>query len=262
MRRHCHPHRGPMRRYLAARLHRRLFVLLGASMVMTALVVGLVQLAMPGPGWRSWNRTLHNTETLVAEQFADVWDDPPRRAHLAERLHDALGMSVVVESASGSELSRYGDACARAEFRADVTREGRVVGRVVACGGHHGGSFALVLLVLGVTLWGGAGMVARRLVRPLGEVAQVADAIGAGKLESRVRIGRRHVGEVAVLADAINNMADRIEQQLADQRELLAGACPRDPFAAGAHARPARACALEGRGRPRRRRESSARCWR
>jgi signal transduction histidine kinase len=82
--------------------------------------------------------------------------------------------------------------------------------------------FFLVLGVAGAVLWGATGMVARRLTRPLGEVARVADAIGSGQLSTRVTLRRNRVGEIAVLADAINEMADRIERQMADQRELLA----------------------------------------
>ena len=53
------------------------------------------------------------------------------------------------------------------------------------------------------------------------EVIRVARDIGDGKLKSRLELGR-HGGELGVLADAINDMAARIERQLADQRELLA----------------------------------------
>ncbi len=213
-----------MRRYLGARLHRRLFVLLGASIVTTAVVVGALQLVTAGHGVHSWSRTLRQTEQLVGEQFADVWDEPARRDHLASRLHEVLGMPVVLRDGGGAVIGQYGPACDRPDFRADVVRGGRTLGQVAACGAHRGnGTFVVAVFVLGVMLWGSAGMIARRLVRPLGEVAGVANAIGAGKLDSRVRTGRRHVGEVAVLAEAINNMADRIEQQMADQRELLAG---------------------------------------
>ena len=213
-----------MRRYLGARLHRRLFVLLGASIVMTAVVVGALQLVTAGHGVHTWSRTLRQTEQLVGEQFADVWDEPARRDHLASRLHEVLGMPIVLRDAGGAVIGQYGPACDRPDFRADVVRGGRTLGQVAACGGRRGnGTFVVAVFVLGVMLWGSAGMIARRLVRPLGEVAGVANAIGAGKLDSRVRTGRRHVGEVAVLAEAINNMADRIEQQMADQRELLAG---------------------------------------
>lgn len=81
----------------------------------------------------------------------------------------------------------------------------------------------LFVVAAGAALWGVSGVIARRLLGPLGQVVRVAQDIGTGKLESRVRLGGHARGEIGVLADAINDMADRIEQQMVDQRELLAG---------------------------------------
>jgi signal transduction histidine kinase len=81
----------------------------------------------------------------------------------------------------------------------------------------------LFVVLAGIALWAVSGVIARRLVWPLRQVVGVAQDIGSGKLDSRVQLGRHRHGEVGVLADAINDMADRIEQQMADQRELLAG---------------------------------------
>ena len=81
----------------------------------------------------------------------------------------------------------------------------------------------LFVVMAGVVLWAVSGLIARRLVWPLRQVVRVAEDIGSGRLESRVEIGPHGHGEVGVLADAINDMADRIQQQMADQRELLAG---------------------------------------
>jgi signal transduction histidine kinase len=49
---------------------------------------------------------------------------------------------------------------------------------------------------------------------------KAARDIGDGKLDTRLTAHRG--GEMAVLADAINEMASRIEQQIKDQRQLLA----------------------------------------
>ena len=80
----------------------------------------------------------------------------------------------------------------------------------------------VLLFVSSATLWALSGFIARRLARPLAHVADVARDIGEGKLSSRVRLRRTRIGEAAVLAEAINDMAGRIEKQIADQRELLA----------------------------------------
>lgn len=76
---------------------------------------------------------------------------------------------------------------------------------------------ALVLMAL----WVVAGAMAWRLTRPLVVAISAARAIGAGKLDTRVSVAHRH-GELAALASALNDMAARIEQQLRDQRALLA----------------------------------------
>jgi signal transduction histidine kinase len=65
-----------------------------------------------------------------------------------------------------------------------------------------------------------SGAVAWRMTRPLITTIRVARDIGEGKLDTRVPM--HHRGEMRVLATAINEMAERIEQQLKDQRQLLA----------------------------------------
>jgi signal transduction histidine kinase len=65
-----------------------------------------------------------------------------------------------------------------------------------------------------------SGWVAWRLTRPLILVIRAARDIGDGKLDTRLQTHRR--GEMRVLANAINDMASRIETQIKDQRQLLA----------------------------------------
>jgi signal transduction histidine kinase len=75
-------------------------------------------------------------------------------------------------------------------------------------------------LVAAVGLFFIAGMVSWRLTRPLIAVVRAARDIGDGKLDTRIKSRGR--GEMHVLASAINDMAARIEQQIKDQRQLLA----------------------------------------
>ena len=77
----------------------------------------------------------------------------------------------------------------------------------------------LALVLLG--LWTIAGALAWRLTWPLLVTVRAARAIGDGKFDTRID-ARRHRGELAVLAHALNDMAARIEQQLRDQKALLA----------------------------------------
>jgi signal transduction histidine kinase len=66
-----------------------------------------------------------------------------------------------------------------------------------------------------------SGVIAIRLTRPLILVIRAAQDIGDGKLETRLDI-ENHRGETRLLAIAVNEMVERIEQQLKDQRQLLA----------------------------------------
>jgi signal transduction histidine kinase len=65
-----------------------------------------------------------------------------------------------------------------------------------------------------------SGWVSWRLTRPLLLVVHAARDIGDGKYDTRLPAHGR--GEMRVLASAINDMASRIEQQIKDQRQLLA----------------------------------------
>ncbi|MBS1122995.1 MAG: Sensor protein [Deltaproteobacteria bacterium] len=76
---------------------------------------------------------------------------------------------------------------------------------------------ALGFVVLSVV----SGAISWRLTRPLIMVVHAARDIGDGKLDTRLDVDR-HGGETRVLAVAINEMATKIQQQLADQRQLLA----------------------------------------
>jgi signal transduction histidine kinase len=66
-----------------------------------------------------------------------------------------------------------------------------------------------------------SGAIAFRLTRPLIMVVKAARELGDGKLDTRLDV-HRHGGEMRVLASAINDMAEKIEQQMADQKQLLA----------------------------------------
>jgi len=84
-----------------------------------------------------------------------------------------------------------------------------------------GGRF-LPIALGAVVLWAMAGMIARRLTRPVVELVETTQALGRGELDRRMRLPRRRFDDMAVVGRAVNAMADRIETQIADQRELLA----------------------------------------
>jgi len=111
-------------------------------------------------------------------------------------------------------------------FGATILFTGLVVGPIVGVFGRGGTHSPLGLLFALVTaavaLWTASAAIAWRLTRPLNELVRVTQAIGAGELAARVRLGRHQAGEVGALADSVNEMAGRIERQLLEERALLA----------------------------------------
>jgi signal transduction histidine kinase len=88
-------------------------------------------------------------------------------------------------------------------------------------GAFTGGVRPLTLLLAGGLLWGASGAIAWRLTHPLLQLVRAARDIGDGKFDQRIHLGSRR-GELSILADAMNEMAARIQKQLADERALLA----------------------------------------
>jgi two-component system OmpR family sensor kinase len=78
----------------------------------------------------------------------------------------------------------------------------------------------LTMFAAGNVVWGLSGIAARRIARPLRELARVANQIGAGKLDQRVNLqwGAQEIRELGL---AFNDMASRVEAQVKSQKELL-----------------------------------------
>ncbi|HEY1905180.1 MAG TPA: HAMP domain-containing sensor histidine kinase [Myxococcaceae bacterium] len=206
-----------------ARMQRRLFVWFGVSIVVTALVVMAVTSVLDrfrGTTRAQWD----NVQALIGAQAAHVWDSPPQREAWASEIAERLGWSIALEDASGKQIGRFGPPTVHWAASAPVLREGVQVGTVRVHPWPRGGSGWTVLLAVAValcTLWAISGRIAWKLAWPLEELTRVARDLGEGRLQSRfdVRFAR---GEVRSLAEVMNGMAERIERQLRDQRELLA----------------------------------------
>ena len=226
----CHPwhHRSRwpdlVRWRSRARMQRRLFVWFGVSILVTAFVVVAVTSLVDrfrGPSGRAqWN----NVQALLGAQANRVWDDPRHRDAWASEIGEQLGWSVRLEDASGKEIARFGPPTIHWAASAPVFRNGVQVGTVRVHPWPRSGGGWTVLLALAVavvSLWAISGRIAWKLAWPLEELTRVARDLGEGRLQSRfdVRFAR---GEVRSLAEVMNGMAERIERQLKDQRELLA----------------------------------------
>lgn len=205
-------------------LQRRLFLWFGATILVSACVVGAtIRFSNDvGAGWRP-DRAL----VFLGQAYADVWNDPIRRSRLSRTAARELDVDVRVKDATGEVLEQtdpIGGTCNHPVSTPVTADDGTPLGTIDVCWDRHrGGSLALPIIVGLIVVWGASGLIARRLTRPIHRLALVADEIGHGQLSSRGRIPRHHRhGEVRVLADALYDMATRIEKQLTDQRALLA----------------------------------------
>ena len=226
---HWHPHRAHSKdpwtsRRLKLRLRSQLFWWAGVTILVTGMVtLGVVHVVAPSSPFRS--DIADSARTFVAGRFADVWDQPAARHALSLELSEAFRVGVRLEDRNGRELDRTGDEC-RWGSATPVRRQGESLGQVWLCFSpphRFGGALFLVgILAASLTLWGASAWFARRLARPFIDLVRVTREIGEGRLSSRMRLGRHQVGEAAILAEAINDMASRIERQIEDHRELLA----------------------------------------
>jgi len=212
--------------YVRARLQRRLFLWFGVAILLSGLSFSAVFAAFSAGNGLGFSREMTRMRGYVGNRFGEVWDDPRARAELARAMSRELEISVVLTDARGAHVETFGKPCERSWFEAPAMRGGQKLGVVTICAErpHPFGPLRHLapLFAASVILWGLSGMVARRLSRPLEHLAQVASEIGHGRFGARARMGRHGHGEVVVLAEAMNEMAARIERQMSDQRELLA----------------------------------------
>lgn len=211
--------------YVRARLHRRLFVWFGVTIFVTGgATFATMTLFFSGPS--SYRNGVERLKTYAENRFTEVWSDAPARQRLARDAARDLDLSITLRDASRTQLEHFGPPCDSPSAELRIEKDGTRLGTVELCTSasrrHRPGAVVVVLLVFAGTLWAAAGIMARRILWPLGELVRVANAIGSGDLRRRARVHPARAGELAVLADAINDMADRIERQMTDQRELLA----------------------------------------
>jgi len=190
----------------------------GVAIGVTALISSLI-FGSFGPGISTYD----HARVFISEQFAASWNEPARRDALAESIARHFGMRVELTDDAGIPLATYGGKCRRKVLAVPIATGGKALGEVRLCDARRlGPPMFAPFIVAVVVLWGASGAVARRISRPLAELARVASDIGNGQLGSRVRIAHRYGMEFSVVGQVMNEMASRIEKQLADQRALLA----------------------------------------
>jgi two-component system OmpR family sensor kinase len=205
------------------RLQGMLFVWSGITILVTCLVAGLTSY-VTSSGPMRWNKAMEGAAHMASRRFAEVWDDPTARVGLAAEIAAELDVGVQTFDASSAPLENLGTVQGRPVTSTPVHRDGRHVGRVEFYAPKFKPRAELILPLLGAfaVIWAFSGLLARKFARPLAELAATADAIGRGNLDRRSRVMRHAPGEVVLLADAIDDMAGRIQRQMVDQRELLA----------------------------------------
>ena len=226
---HHHPrmsmHRRPMSplgRFVRAKLRRRIFAWFMGGIVTTGCLVMLAMnvLARVQEPTNTWERS----REWVGKQFAREWNDPAARARFATETANDLEANVDLYDANGALLLSTGTVCQHAIIEAPVRQGGALLGVAKVCSQRpHSPWFPLVVLLIGLAaVWKISGGVARRLARPLDDLTAVVKRIGSGDLKARADLTCIEPDEIGVVADAVNDMAARIEKQVADQRELLA----------------------------------------
>lgn len=196
----------------------------GATIVATGITLGLVAWAL-SPEPSRWRHTVDDLQRFAGDEFALVWDDPVKRSALAERTARGLDVQIVLRDASGAEIERHGEACEGHGITAQVVQGGVSRGSVDACWtrpGHGGWALVLGLVAAAGVLWAAAGLLARRLTKPFDRLTEFANRLADGDLDARVDLGDRPRGEPAIVAAALNEMASRVQEQIAEGRALLA----------------------------------------
>lgn len=196
-------------------LRKVLFVWLVVVIAVTALAVGLVSYAFGGNRWRE---EMAGLQHFAENRLAEVWDDPVAREELVHSAERDLNLGVALFDDQNRVLRRP-----RGETRGKpfVLHVPGGEAHVFAHRPPMAPRFAASLLVAVCVLAIASGALARKLALPIRRVADVAERLGEGDLDARVGAQRMR-GEVGLLAETIDRMAERIQKQLHDQKELLA----------------------------------------
>ena len=206
----------------------------GAVVVAVVASWVTIEVFRPPPMDRS-----HSFTRIVTAHLADIWDDQPAcEAYLAS-LTPMLGMEVHEIRDKYVAATPPGPRWKMTPFGSE--RHGPMI-VAVERGGEQVGAisydqpmqpqpisrFFIVPLVYMTILSTAGWLVARRLSKPLVDVAVAAERFGSGDLNARAGLptGKAHerwvAAEIEELATTFDQMADRISGVVRDQRELLA----------------------------------------
>lgn len=226
---------GPRRRGWSARLKTRLLLWFLAAIVL-AFGVSALTLGLTRPD------TSESTATQVVARrvqlrLAKEWTDPAACERYVRELRDATGLDFklvrdpgVLPRQTGRRRGAPGMIFDEGVAYVPIVREGEIVGALAlrsSAGAPGPLRLVLGLVAGGLVLTVVARGVAKRISQPLEQVAQAAERFGNGELSVRTgldpnaRSSERVSDEVREVAYAFDEMAERIERVVRDQRELL-----------------------------------------
>lgn len=202
----------------------------------------LVGVSVGVVGWalrpeRPWHLMHERVVQYMAAHFSDLRADPDQLRVDVARARDLLGIELTiygpdgrVEASSVQPPVPLGDSAAetpvtwREHQRMHVSAPLAGGGTAAARGPRWPGPpFPVQIAVVVAALFALAVAsfpLARGIVRPLERLTETARALGRGDLSARS--GLRARGEVGTLAQAVDEMADRLQRQLASEKALLA----------------------------------------
>ncbi len=225
---------GPRRRGWSARLKTRLLLWFLAAIVL-AFGVSSLTLGLTRPD--SEGTATQVVARRVQLRLAKEWGDAAACERYVRELRDATGLDFrlerdpqVLPRRSRRHRGAPGMVFDDGVAYVPIVRDGEVVGALAlrsSAGAPGPLRLVLGLLAGGLVLSAVARKVAKRISRPLEQVAQAAERFGNGELSARTGLdpGARsseHIAdEVREVAYTFDEMAERIERVVRDQRELL-----------------------------------------
>ena len=209
--------------FVRAGLHRRIFMTMGATIFFAALIAYGVVSLLGGPQSK---RDFEGAQSFLQHRFAAVWEDAAQRKELAESVRSDLDVDVTLHDPSGAVLDAVGASCdGRVLYTTPVDYKGQTLGSIDLCSdrrvqNHTTVIAAVVAACLG--MWLLSAMVTKKIARSLEELERAATEIGMGRYDTQIRLHPHAPSEYFILAEAMRDMAAKIKEQMAEQRELLA----------------------------------------
>lgn len=203
-----------------------------SRLVMRIYLVGIVQFALVALGLYALTRQtrppsfFRDHHVFVADTVGAKVDDPVALEKEVSRVERTLHWKIAVYDETGKLVAGTprNESDRDRRLPPDVALH-RVDGRTFRLEatpspppGSRGlaSTIAIVLVVVGVASF----VVGRSLSEPLERLSATTRAFGAGDLGARVHLARND--ELGAVADAFDEMADRVEKALKAERELLA----------------------------------------